>query len=270
MAPHIPNRSPRGAAAFAGRPLVALLLLAAVAAPAAAGNLPIVDRSIAFHGGEVYRRAEISFTIVSRSGSFDAVVRHDAGRYRHAIISQTEEGLRTVVVDNDTVEVRVDGEAQAVPADGEQRWRDFVSARVWFPLLPFRLADPGVRQHDEGLETWPPREAGGKPVALHRVKVTFDPGDSAEPQDEYLFWFDPETGRLEQLAYRFAGGLRFRRAFAFRRVGGVLFADHENLGLDWEEGDERLPVDVIDPRFVAERLEPVSTIRLEDVEVTPL
>ncbi|HEX6201430.1 MAG TPA: hypothetical protein VF100_00420 [Thermoanaerobaculia bacterium] len=245
--------------------MLVALSLAALAAPAAGDNLPIVEQSIAFHGGEVYARSEISFKIVSRSGSFDAVVRHDGGRYRHAVTSETEEGLRTVVVTNDTVEVRVDGEPRPVPAEGERRWRDFVSARVWFPLLPFRLADAGVRQRDLGLETWPATEAGGEPVTLHRVKVTFDAGG-----DEYLFWFDAETGRLEKLAYRFAGGLRFREAFGFRRVGGVLFADHRNLGLDWDDAAEAMPVDVIDPRFVSERLAPISTIRLEDVEVTPL
>lgn len=259
-----------GRTARAAGTALTLLAIVALALPAAAENLPIVDQSIAFHGGEVYARSEISFTIASRSGSFDIVVRHDGGTYRHAVTSATEEGLRTVVVGNEAVEVSIDGEPRPVAAADEARWRDFVSARVWFPLLPFRLSDPAVRQRDLGLETWPAREPGGEPVVLHRVKVTFDPGDSTEPQDEYLFWFDPATGRLEQLAYRFAGGLRFREAFDFRRVDGVLFSDHRNLGLDWGEGGEPLPVDAIDPRFVAERLEPISTIRLEDVEVTPL
>jgi hypothetical protein len=70
-------------------------------------------------------------------------------------------------------------------------------------------------------------------------------------------------------AYDFVGtpsGVRFRRAFNQRRIGGILFFDQENLGLD---GDD-LDVGAIDPRFVAERLKPISKVKLSRIEVRPL
>lgn len=247
----------------------ALTLLTLLTAPAVASaeNLPIVDQSIEFHGGDLYEHSMISFTIVSKSGAFDVEVLQDGGMYRYAVISDTDDGRRTVVSTNDAVQVLLDGEPQEVPADRLQRFRDYVSARVYFPLLPYRLDDPSVHQEDLGVETWPGEDG---PRELHKVKVTFQSGSSTDAQDEYLYWFDPETGRLEQLAYSFRGGLRFREAFNFRRVGGVLFSDQKNFAIDWEEGDEALPVTAITPRFVDERMEHLSTVRVENLAVEAL
>ena len=251
----------------------ALLLLTPLAA--SADTLPIVEKSIEHHGGERYASSDTSFRIVSRSGAFRVEARQDGGLYRYAVIQDTDDGERTVVATNDDVEILVDGEPQPVPAEDEQRWRDFVSARVYFPFLPYRLDDPSVRQEDLGLETWPvigsgDVETGEGERELHKVKVTFEEGSSTEAQDEYLYWFDPETGRLEQLAYSFRGGLRFRVAEDYRRVGGLLFADHENYGVDWKEGQTPDPVDAITPEYVREEMEHISTVKLEDVKVEGL
>lgn len=63
------------------------------------------------------------------------------------------------------------------------------------------------------------------------------------------------------------GGLTARReAFNCRRVGGILFFDQENLGVDVEG----LSVDQIDERFVSERLRQISTVTLQNLQVWPL
>ena len=62
------------------------------------------------------------------------------------------------------------------------------------------------------------------------------------------------------------GGLRFRRLFNYRRVGGILFFDQENLGLE----GAGLGVDAITPQYVEDALRPISTVTLEDVRVEPL
>ena len=251
--------------------LPAALLLLFAPALLAADSLPIVEKAIEHHGGERYESSDVSFRIVSRSGAFRVEARQDGGLYRYAVVRDTDAGERTVVATNDEVMLLLDGEPQPVAAEDEQRWRDYVSARVYFPFLPYRLDDPSVRQEDLGIETWPTDlETGEGERALHKVKVTFEEGSSTDAQDEYLYWFDPETGRLEQLAYSFRGGLRFRVAEDYRRVGGLLFADHENYGVDWEEGEEPRPVDVITPEYVRDGMEHISTVRLEEIEVEPL
>lgn len=245
--------------------LVALSPAVAAQEPTAADPpAPIVERAIEHHGGDLFERSESAFDIASKSGTFRVEVRRDGGLYRQVVEADTDEGRRRVTVTNDAVEVTVDGRALEVGKGDEQRWRDHVAARVWFPFLPYGLANDGVYTHDLGLEEWPVEDGGTR--QLHRVKVTFEPGSSTEADDEYLFWFDPETGRLEQLAYSFAGGLRFRTAENFRRVGGLLFADHENFGVD----ARGLDVDQVTPEYVENEMEHVSTIELREIEVEPL
>jgi broad specificity phosphatase PhoE len=234
--------------------------------PAAVDRLPIVDRAIEFHGGDVYTGSRTRLTISSRSGAFGMSVRREGSLFRYAVDDRRDGEPRRTVVDNDNVERTVGDEAQALDPEEAQRARDFVFARVYFPFLPYGLNDPEVFKTDQGLEEWDGR-------VLHRVKVTFTPGSSTDASDDYAYWFDPETGRLEQYAYSFGngrdnGGLRFRRLSNYRRVGGILFFDAGNIGLD-AEGSE-FSVDLIDPAYVAERMQPVSEVVLSDIEVEPL
>lgn len=261
--------------------VIPVSLLAAPQAPASGDPAeeravpPIVARAIEHHGGDLYTSTASSFEIASASGTFRVEVSRDGGLYEQAVESVTQEGRRRVVVTNDDVELLMDGKARRVSERDAQRWRSHVDARVWFPYLPYGLANDGVYLHDRGPEAWPVAigetsgESGGEAGAtrkLHKVKVTFQPGSSSGAEDEYLFWFDPDTGQLEQLAYSFSGGLRFRVAKNFRRVGGILFADHENYGIDFEEGESR-SVDEITPEMVKNEMEHISTIELRNIEV---
>lgn len=247
---------------------IALALAAAVAAPGAGAEPPklerleIVDRAIEQHGGELYRRSETGLDLCSLSGCFRVRARIDGGLYEYEVRGEVRGVERRVLVSNQRAERWDAGAPVALDAEGERRERDFADARVYFPFLPFRLNDPGVYKQDLGLEEW-----GGR--RLHKVRVTFEPGSSTAAEDQYLYWFDPESGRLEQFAYSFSGdpgGLRFRRGHDYRRIGGLLFFDQENLGID-EAG---LSVDQVTPAFVAERMRKVSDVELRGIEVRPL
>lgn len=223
----------------------------------------IVARSIAHHGGDLYESSRTQLTVTSRSGSFHVVSEVRGGDFDHAVTwTDREDRDRKVRVTNDTVEQWTDGEKVPVSEDEEQRLRDFVNARIYFPFLPYRLNDPSVRKTDLGMETWDGRE-------LHKVKVTFASGTSTDADDEYLYWFDPDTGRVEQFAYSFHtgdGGLRLRKAYDHRRVGGILFFDSENWGVN---GKSRDVLDVA-PAFVASEMEKISDVELSEIEVAVL
>jgi len=245
--------------------LVCTLVLPALAVKAAAQETAqeVVDRAIAFHGGELYESTEAALTITSRSGSFRVISRVDGGRFDHTVIGTTRDGTeRKIRATNETVELWLDGVPQEVAPDEEQRWRDVVNARVYFPFLPYRLDDPSVHKLDLGFEEWDGRR-------LRKIEVTFESGTSTDADDEYLYWFDPETGRLEQFAYSFHtgnGGLRLRQGFNYRRVGGILFMDSENWGLDGRGRD----VEEITPELLEKKLEKISTVTVSDIEVRPL
>jgi hypothetical protein len=228
---------------------------------------PIVAKSIDFHGGDVVRHAEMALTLTSRSGSSRIEANLDGGLFDYTVTSPAEGDVeRRVRVSNLDGETRVWEWRRGAPVEltgqAAERASRWLMAKVYFPFLPFRLADPSVHFQDLGLEPWGERE-------LHKVKVTFREGSSPDADDEYLYWFDPESGRLEQYAYSFHsgdGGLRLRLATGFHRAGGVLFSDQDNLGVN----GPGLSVDQVTPGFAARRMEKVSEVRLSDVEVRPL
>lgn len=237
------------------------LELLVTSTPVKVARLEIVDRSIQYHGGDLYSHSDTSLQVCSLSGCYWVSARIDGGLYELEAVGEVRGVKRRVRATNDSLK-RWNDDA-LVPTDRERQrvLRDWVMARVYFCFLPFRLNDESVFKEDLGIEIWE-----GKP--LHRVKVTFVPGSSSDAEDEYVFWFDPESGRVEQFAYSFAGspgGLRFRRAFNHRRVGGILFFDQENWGIDAPD----LSVDQIDPEFVRSLVR-VSTVELENIRVEPL
>ena len=245
-------------------PLLGLAALssAVLAAGDQAPSPDVALRAIEHHGGEVYRRSETELDVCSKSGCFHVVARVDGGRFAFTVSGKSGEDQLEVRSSNDALEVRRNGAVEAPAADDEQRYRDWAMARVYFCFLPYRLDDPSVRRRDLGLVDWDGRR-------LHRVKVTFEAGTSTDAGDEYMYWFDSETARLELFAYSYddnGGGLRFRRAVGHRRVGGLLFFDQENLGVE----GPGLTVDAIDPDYVRREMRHISTVRLERIEVRPL
>ena len=244
------------------------IVVACFAASAACGtssadpDLPdIVARAIEHHGGDLYEGSKISMTITSLSGSFQIDATRDGGQFEHVVTDPARDGRpeRRVELTNDGVQEWRGGAAVALDAEGERRARAFADARVFFPLLPYTLKSGDIHFEDRGLETWDGRE-------LQRMKVTFTPGTSNDADDAYTFWFDPDTGRVEQFGYDFDNGLRFRKATSFQRVGGVLFSDQENYAVD----GGKVPVDTLTPEYVAESMRLLSTVVISDVTVEPL
>ena len=221
--------------------------------------LPIVAKSIEFHGGDVYEHSTVSLTITSLSGSFDIVSRRQGPGFDYTVTRKVGQFERRVRYTNEMLEQWDAGEPVDLDEEAAGRVRAYVDARVFFPFLPYSLKGGDIYFEDQGLEAWDGHE-------LQRVKVTFTPGTSNDADDSYLFWFDPDTGQLEQFGYDFDGGIRFRKAISFVRVEGLLFSTQENYAVD---GD-RIPVETLNPEYVAEEMELLSTVVLSNIEVAPL
>lgn len=242
-------------------------LAAGFVIPLAAGESPtrerleVIDRSIEFHGGEKYQRSSTELEMCSKSGCYQLGSRIDGGLFELEAEGPAAGYRRRARITNDTVELWQDGTEIELSEADKTSIRDWVMARIYFVFLPYRLNDGSVLKQDQGSEVWGHR-------LLHRVKVTFVPGSSSGADDEFLLWFDPESGRLEQFAYSFAGnpgGLRFRRAFNFRRVGGILFFDQDNWGIE----GAGLTVDQISPEEVS-TWTLISRITLDEIRVAGL
>ena len=222
-----------------------------------AGAPEIVATAIDFHGHDVFQSAQISLTITSLSGSFQIESTRQDGQFEYIVSDPRSQ--RRVRLTNEVVEEWRDGVETTLDDEGARRARAFADARVFFPLLPFTLIGGDIHFEDLGLDRWDGRD-------LHKVRVSFTPGSSNDADDTYMFWFDPETGRVEQFGYDFSGGLRYRKAVEFTRVGGILFSNQENYAID----GERVSVDTLSPDYVAESMTLLSTVRLSEIEVEPL
>lgn len=221
-------------------------------------RLDIVDRAIEYHGGDRFRESRTQLELCSKPGCYEVSAAIQGGLYEFRVRGPYRGGERVVLVTNDRVRRWQDELEVEVPSDRRAALRDWAMGRVYFCFLPFRLNDDSVIKEDLGLEEWSGRN-------LHKVKVTFAPGTSTDSEDQFLYWFDPSTGRLEQFAYSFVGrpgGLRFRQLSNFRRVGGLLFFDQEN----WGAAGDALTVDEISPAFVA-TMEKISSVELRNIQV---
>ena len=225
-------------------------------------SVPIVDRAIEFHGGDIYEASTTALTVTSRSGSFDLLVTRNGGEFDYTVTGKVGPGQveRKVHYTNASVERWDNGEPAELDEESAQRARNFVDARVYFPFLPYGLRGAEVYLEDLGIDTWEDRE-------LHKVRVSFEPGTSTDADDQYMYWFDPETGEMVMFGYDFTvgrGGLRLRRVIRSQRVGGMLFTDQENYAVNGQD----FSVLQLTPQFVTENMELLSTVELSNIEVS--
>ncbi len=228
--------------------------------PGASERLEIVDRAIEHHGGELFEQSRVKLTVASRSGSFDVDSMADGDRFEQLIRASNGADEREYRRDNLALEVTEGGRPMEMDETEHARAESYVNQRMYFLFLPYKLNDPGAWKEDQGLEEWNGRQ-------LHRVRITFAPGTSDGADSAYVYWFDPETARLEQFAYDYeeGTGLRFRILKNYRRIGGLLFYDADNYGLNTRDGG--LTVDDINPVYVEQELPLVSQIELRGIEV---
>lgn len=234
-----------------------------VAPPGTSDRLEIVDRAIEHHGGDLFESSRVRLTVASRSGSFDVDSTIEGDRFEYVIRASAGDDEREYRRDNSALEVTEGGDPMDMDEREQVRAESYVNQRMYFLFLPYKLNDPGTFKEDQGLEEWNGRQ-------LNRVRVTFEPGSSDGADSAYIYWFDPETARLEQFAYDYSAGtgLRFRTLRNYRRIGGLLFYDADNYGLNTPDGG--LTVDDITPAYVEEELPLVSQIELRDVDVEHL
>lgn len=106
------------------------------------------------------------------------------------------------------VRMELDGGAVIV-YDGSTAWLSPADAAVpgpparfhvltwpYFVAVPYKLDDPGTHHADAGIKT-----IRDEDEMLPGVKVTFDAGVGDSPDDWYMAFADPDTGRLTALSY---------------------------------------------------------------------
>ena len=244
---------------LAGFLWLCLLLLTACETPPDAQA--IVDRAIEAHGGDRLDRAVVEFDL--RGRHYKATRENGLFRYERIYTDSTGRTIHDVLT-NEGLSREIDGAPVELTEEAYRSAETGVNSTIYFALLPYFLNDPAVQKTYLGRTT-----VQGEPY--HQVGVTFrEEGGGRDYQDRFVYWFHEADSTMDYLAYDFhvnGGGTRFRETYNPRRVGGVLFTDHNNYTSDTLSADALRRYGALLDEGGLER---ISQIILENVTVRPL
>ncbi len=219
----------------------------------------IVNEAIEAHGGKNFEQMALSFRL--RDKQYRALRDNGAFVYSRAYTDSTGQQVHDVLR-NSGFERTLDGKVAEVTDEKAAAYSASVNSVVYFALLPYFLNDAAVQKQYLG-------EAIIKGEPYHQVKVTFkQDGGGEDFEDEYLFWFHQDNKTMDYLAYSFVedgGGTRFREATNVREVGGIRFQDYVNYTTK-----DSIPLERYDELLEARKLEKVSDINLEEIQMEEL
>lgn len=217
----------------------------------------IVDLSIKAHGGDLFQKAVISFDFRERHYS----IFKSPHRYEYIREFTDTTGFIRDVLNNEGFQRTVNGNPVELPDDRIRAFSNSVNSVAYFAFLPYGLNDPAVIKSYLG-ET----EMEGNPY--HVVKVTFrQEGGGEDYDDEFIYWFHKESHTMDYMAYSYhtdGGGVRFRKAIRRHQVGGLVLLDFEN----YKPEDKKTPVDQMETLYKDGKLELLSEILLENIQVS--
>lgn len=219
----------------------------------------IIDKAIEAHGGDRYNHSYISFTFRDR----DYTVRRDGGVYQYTRKFQDSTAVILDKMDNNGFTRIVNGEPVSLPEEDKQRYSNSINSVIYFALLPYALNDEAVIKEYLG-----PEEIKGEPY--YEIFVSFrQDGGGKDHEDTFVYWIHQNDYTMDYLAYKFhvdGGGIRFRDATKTRVINGIRFADYDN----YKQVEEEVPLQQYDSLYINNRLEKISEINLENIEVMSL
>jgi hypothetical protein len=148
-----------------------------------------IDRAIEAHGGLTKWQ---SYTQVSYNLSYE---RPQGTKRDHQLFDlRTRDGL--ITADDYTLGAK-NGQVWIKPrvdALGATPPRFYMWTPFYFFGMPFVFADPGAKQESLGRKTFHGQE-------YDAVKITYQPGTGDSPDDFYVAYIDPASGRLKLAIY---------------------------------------------------------------------
>lgn len=221
----------------------------------------IVDKAISAIGGEQFKASEIEFDF--RDRHYKAL--RNGWKFQYERIWKDSLNEIKDVLSSTGFQRFVNDSLIAVPDSMAVKYTSSVNAVHYFSILPFGLNDKAVNKYNLGTV-----EVKGK--SYHKIKVTFnEEGGGEDFEDVFVYWINTETFEVDYLSYSYEEenndiGLRFREAYNRRTVNGLTFVDYNN----YKPSDSLATVENMDSLFVANRLQLLSKIELENIKVSLL
>lgn len=219
----------------------------------------IVDKSIKFHGGELYENSIVEFDFRGRN----YVLERDNGAFKYHRIFDNSLGAYHDILTNDNFSRSLNNQEVKLSKEWKRRYSSSVNSVAYFVYLPFGLNDKAAIKKLIGEEEI-------KGIDYYKIKVTFSQEDGGEDfEDVFVYWIRKSDYRMDYFAYYYkddGGGTRFREGVNSREKGGIIFSDYIN----YKGPDGFKDVAGLAKIFNDNKLEKLSEIRLENLDVKGL
>lgn len=219
----------------------------------------IVDKSIKFHGGDLYENSIISFDFRDRK----YILERDHGLFTYHRIFTDSMGTFHDVLSNSGFKRMLNEKEIEIDSEWAGRYSSSINSVAYFALLPFGLNDPSVNKNlmiEEEIEG----------NFYYKIRVTFNQeGGGEDFEDEFVYWFHQDSYRMDYFGYYYKegeGGIRFRKAINSRNVNGTTISDYINF--KGAKGDAN--VGGLAQKYAHGELEKLSEILIKNLEVKRL
>lgn len=220
----------------------------------------IINKTIEYYGGDLYRKSKIEFDFRGTHYS----VQRNKGLYRFE--RTYNDSTNTIREYNSSKGVfkEINGNNTELSEKDKNRIGSSINSVAYFASLPYPLNDKAAVKKLLGTEEH-------ENTNYYLIEVTFrQTGGGDDHNDRYIYWINSSTFQMDYFAYYFfvnGGGSRFRVVGNERKINGIILTDHENYKSD------SLTYDTIEnylKLFKKGELEKVSEILLENPGVTIL
>lgn len=215
----------------------------------------LINQAIEAHGGELYETAHYQFTFRDKVFTF----KNNGQEYVYTSEHQTDQGWQKDYFENGEFERKVGGTPINLSTEAMDSYGETLNSVIYFATLPHKLSDASVNSKHKGQTTI-------NEINYEQVLVTFSQeGGGEDFDDEYVYWINSETNKVDYFAYNYqvnGGGVRFRAAFNSRKVDGIVFQDYINYS-----AAVGTPLLELAKLYEEDKLVEVSRIELVDVKV---
>jgi len=213
----------------------------------------LLNETIAAHGGDLYNTAYYSFVFRNVIYQF----KNKGSEYQYTRINK-KDGLDIVdVLNNGDFTRTINGKPVTLSDKEVATTTEAINSVIYFATLPHKLNDKAVNSKYIENTTI-------KDQTYDVIEVTFDQeGGGKDHDDEYYYWINTNTKRIDYLAYNYRvnkGGVRFRSAYNKRIVDGVRFQDYINF-----EAPVGTPLKNLPALYEANKLKALSKIETENI-----
>jgi len=181
----------------------------------------IINEAIEAHGGDLYNKADYSFTFRKKEYRFT----NSKDQFTYTVKTTNKGKQIEDFLINGRFERYINQEKIELSQKNSNKYAAALNSVIYFATLPFKLKDKAVNK--KFIET-----IKVKDKSYDVIEITFDKeGGGKDHEDVFYYWIHQNDKSIDYLAYKYhvnGGGVRFRSAYNRRVIDGITFQDYVN------------------------------------------